>query len=288
MKKYNINNPMAPLWLIFPEISRGSIGWRMGYGEDYAIKFWEWYDLLTEEDKIKYQNLFPEPIGWQGIYKGEINDIYDNEGNLCWIKNEERKYSLENIKQDHRSGKKNKYIYFWGHQPSKNGEITKTCFSQWWKSDFVIDGDKYCCMEQYMMAEKARIFDDEEILDRILESRNPREIKALGRKVRNFDQEVWENSRYSIVLIGNYNKFIQNEELKEFILGARNRVLVEASPYDKVWGIGMAQDNENIENPFRWKGINLLGFALIEIRDEIKRVCQNENLIDFNQLNKDF
>jgi ribA/ribD-fused uncharacterized protein len=177
------------------------------------------------------------------------------------------KYSIESVQKDFLAGKKMKYLFFWGHQPSADGRITKSCLSQWWKSDFKIDTINYCCMEQYMMAEKARLFDDKEILEEILNCNQPKKIKELGRKVRNFDEEVWKKERYSIILKGNYAKFVQNESLRRFLIETKNRVLVEASPYDKIWGIGMMADDEHIENPLEWKGLNLLGFALMEVRD---------------------
>jgi len=190
------------------------------------------------------------------------------------------KYSLDNLQKDFQSGKKIKYLFFWGHQPSADGSITKSCLSQWWMSSFTIETNTYCCMEQYMMAEKARIFKDEDMLKEILQSKNPKQIKELGRKVRNFDEKVWENKRYSIIFNGNYAKFFQNEELRKFLISTKDHVLVEASPYDKIWGIGMSANDKNIENPLEWKGLNLLGFALMEVRDEIIRVCENCDKLD--------
>ncbi|AWI04220.1 NADAR family protein [Clostridium drakei] len=179
------------------------------------------------------------------------------------------KYTIDNLKQDFQKGKRIKYLFFWGHQPSKDGSITKTCLSQWWKANFVVDENSYCCMEQYMMAEKARLFKDNETLDEIMKSSHPKQMKTLGRKVKNFDEELWIKSRYSIIVKGNYAKFTQNENLKEFLIQTKDRVLVEASPYDRIWGIGMSKDDHNIENPLCWKGLNLLGFALMEVRDKI-------------------
>ncbi|AKA69712.1 NADAR family protein [Clostridium scatologenes] len=179
------------------------------------------------------------------------------------------KYTIDSLKQDFQKGKRIKYLFFWGHQPSTDGSITKTCLSQWWKANFVIDGYTYCCMEQYMMAEKARLFKDNETLDEIMKSSHPKQMKTLGRKVKNFDEELWIKSRYSIIVKGNDAKFTQNENLKEFLIQTKDRVLVEASPYDRIWGIGMSKDDYNIENPLYWKGLNLLGFALMEVRDKI-------------------
>lgn len=286
---YNINNPMAPPWLMYPNISRYSIGWRMGYGESYVMDFVDWYSDLCKEEQKQFQQVFPEPKGWLGWYEEEYTDgdIY-NEDTLLGNTNGEMRYSLESIRNDFQRGKKIKYLFFWGHQPSQNGSITKTCLSQWWKAFFTIDTDTYCCMEQYMMAEKARLFEDNETLEKIMKSNHPKQIKDLGRQVKNFDEDIWIRNRYSIILNGNYAKFIQNEDLRQFLIGTKDRILVEASPYDKIWGIGMSADNENIENPLLWKGSNLLGFALMEVRDELIRVCQNYDKLNLIKLHEMF
>ncbi len=290
MKKiYDINNPIAPPWLMYPYISRGSIGWRMGSGEYYIHEFGDWYSSLTVEDQKQYQLMFPEPKGWLGWYNEDCTEedtYYDD--HLIWNKDGEMKYSLDSLQDDFKKGKRIKYLFFWGHQPSADGSITKTCLSQWWKADFSIDMDEYCCMEQYMMAEKARLFEDHEVLKEILKSHHPKQIKELGRKVKNFDEDVWKKRRYSIILNGNFAKFLQNEDLKQFLMNTKNRVLVEASPYDKIWGIGMSVDNKSIENPLEWKGQNLLGFALMEVRDELIRVCQNEKKLNLQKQREEF
>lgn len=100
-------------------------------------------------------------------------------------------------------------------------------------------------------------------------------MKTLGRKVRNFDEVVWNEVKYSIVLNGNYLKSTQNPELREYLLATGDRVLAEASPYDGIWGIKMGKSDENAFNPLKWRGENLLGFALMEVRDEIRRVWEN-------------
>ena len=134
-----------------------------------------------------------------------------------------------------------------------------------------------------MMYNKALLFDDKDIANEILNTNQPKAIKELGRKVKNFNDEAWDKMKYKIVFTGNYYKFSQNADLRNFLLSTKNKVLVEASPYDKVWGIKMKYDDENIENPFCWKGENLLGFALMEARDEIKRVYKNYDLIDWSK-----
>lgn len=111
-------------------------------------------------------------------------------------------------------------------------------------------------------------------------SDDPKQIKALGRKVHNFDDTIWNKAKYSIVLNGNYLKFSQNPELREFLLSTGDDILVEASPLDAIWGIRMSENNENARNPLKWSGRNLLGFALMEVRDEIRRVWANAELCE--------
>lgn len=179
------------------------------------------------------------------------------------------KYTIESIQKEFKQGKNLKYLFFWGHQPSKDGSITKSCFSQWWICDFEIDGEKYHSAEQYMMAEKAKLFGDHEIRKQILEAKHPKQAKSLGRMVQGFKEEIWSDNCFDIVRRGNLAKFSQNKELFEFLVNTKQRVLVEASPVDKIWGIGLAADHDNIENPLIWNGKNLLGFALMEVRDEL-------------------
>lgn len=163
----------------------------------------------------------------------------------------------------------NKFLFFWGHQPSKDTSITKTCFSQWWKSSFVVDGLEYKTAEHWMMAKKALLFNDTENFDKILSAKSPAEAKNLGREVKNYNEDVWREHRYEIVKEGNFHKFSQNPELKEFLLNTKNRILVEASPVDPIWGIGLSEDNPDSQYPEKWQGQNLLGFALMEARDEL-------------------
>lgn len=179
------------------------------------------------------------------------------------------KYNREMIIEKFNTKEKLKYVFFWGHT-QKDNEITKTCFSQWYPCTFVVDGITYYTAEQYMMAQKALLFQDEDIFHEIMEAKHPKEYKALGRKIRGFDEKVWNEKKGQIVIEGNYAKFSQNESLKEFLLTTGNRVLVEASPYDKVWGIKLAANTPNIENPTIWKGENLLGFALMEVREMLE------------------
>ena len=172
-----------------------------------------------------------------------------------------------NIKQLIDNKAENKFIFFWGHRASADGNIAKTCFSQWWESPFAESGILYKTAEHYMMAKKAELFKDTEIQHQIIAATTPAEVKKLGRLVKNYDDEIWLANRYAIVLQGNYLKFSQNKELKNLIINTGHRIIVEASPVDMIWGIGMAADNPEIYFPEKWKGLNLLGFALMEVRD---------------------
>ena len=179
------------------------------------------------------------------------------------------KYSVEKIIQEYDEGQNLKFLYFWGHTPNKDGSIGKTCFSQWWKASFVKGDEVYKTAEHFMMAEKARLFQSLEIRDKIITSAHPSEAKKLGRKVQNFDDKVWDKHKYEIVKEANLLKFSQHSDLKEFLINTKNRIIVEASPVDTIWGIGLSKDSTNAQNPNLCKVENLLGFALMEVRDEL-------------------
>ncbi|EKQ57974.1 MULTISPECIES: NADAR family protein [unclassified Clostridium] len=286
-ENFNINNPMAPPWLMFPDMRRHSAGWKMGRGERYICEFINWYGNLTAEEKDAFQGMFPEPKGWLGFYdRDDSEDIYDS-NILLWNRDGEIDYNIDCLKGDYKDGKNLEYLFFSGHQPSKDGNITESCLSQWWKSNFRIDSNDYSCMEQYMMAEKARLFNDNEALEKIMKTSNQLIMQEVGRDVKNFNEKLWIKRRYAIILNGNYAKFGQNHELRQFLTDTRDKVLVNASAYDNIWGIG-TYDFENRENPCAWEGANLLGFALMEVREEILRIYNNYDKLDFAMINKLF
>lgn len=169
------------------------------------------------------------------------------------------------------SGQAYKYLFFWGHHPARDGSITKSCFSQWWSSPFFIDGVLYPTAEHYMMAEKANLFGDRATAALILQAGHPKQVKALGRQVLNFDEALWQEKRSEIVIAGNVAKFSQNSALRKFLLQTGDRVLVEASPADPLWGIGLAEDHPDASQPHKWPGINLLGFALMAVRNQLQQ-----------------
>ncbi|MEV5501524.1 NADAR family protein [Nonomuraea fuscirosea] len=165
-----------------------------------------------------------------------------------------------------RSGRRLKYLCFWGHRPARDGGVGAGCLSQWWPVTFTEDGHTFASAEHYMMAHKAWLFGDEATAAAILAAGSPGEAKALGRGVRGFDEAVWEDQRFAIVVRGNTAKFGQHPQLAAYLLGTAGRVLVEASPLDRVWGIGLAATDERATTPSAWKGLNLLGFALMATR----------------------
>lgn len=150
-----------------------------------------------------------------------------------------------------------RYVFFFGKQD---------IFSNWHPCQFEYKGVRFNCVEQFMMYSKAMLFGDREVAERILASDDPKEQKALGRQVRGFDDAVWTEKCMSIVTVGCREKFAQSPALLDGLLATGSRQLVEASPYDKIWGIGMAAHDPRAENPDQWLGQNLLGKALMQAR----------------------
>ena len=180
------------------------------------------------------------------------------------------RYDLNWVQQQYTDNGQLDARYFWGHQPRKNGQIGESCFSQWWHEGFRLDGKTFATAEHWMMYEKARLFDDTASMSAILAAASPQEVKELGRQVVGFEDETWRAERYAIVYQGNYHKFSQDDPMREFLLSTGEAVLVEASPYDRIWGIGLKKGDAGFDNPFQWRGENLLGFALMEVRDRLR------------------
>jgi ribA/ribD-fused uncharacterized protein len=162
------------------------------------------------------------------------------------------------------------FLFFWGHTPKpKQTHIGRECLSQWYPAPFELGGSIFPTAEHLMMYRKAMLFGDAATAERILEVRHPGEAKALGRTVRGFDEAVWERARFEIVVAASLAKFSQNSTLRSFLLSTKDRVLVEASPRDSIWGIGLAESNPASRSPDQWRGLNLLGFALMRARREL-------------------
>ena len=180
------------------------------------------------------------------------------------------KYSIDWLKEKVKQGSAVKYFFFWGHTPKIPGATDKSCLSQWFPAAFTVEGITYPTAEHWMMAEKARLFKDSAALAEILKSSKPGAAKELGRTVKNFDKAVWDAKAYHIVVEGNIHKFSQHESMKSLLLTTGNQIIVEASPPDRIWGIGLDQENKGAQNPNTWRGTNWLGFALMEVRDQLK------------------
>jgi ribA/ribD-fused uncharacterized protein len=180
-------------------------------------------------------------------------------------------YSIDKLTGEIEEGLEPEYLFFWDYTQKKAGVIDKSCFSQWYPAAFAAEGIEYATAEHWMMYKKALLFKDEKASVKILAAEKPAVAKALGREVKNFDAGTWNEVAYSLVIQGNKHKFEQHPQLLEFLLNTKDKIMVEASPADTVWGIGLTQDHPNATNPFKWKGTNLLGFALMEVRDILKQ-----------------
>ncbi|MGY4924492.1 NADAR family protein [Streptomyces sp. 900105755] len=178
--------------------------------------------------------------------------------------------SVEALIRAVQAGARIRYLHFWGHRPRPDGQVSASCLGQWWPSPFVVDGVEYATAEHWMMAAKARLFGDAEAERAVLAAAHPAEAKKAGRLVRGFDEAAWERERLGIVTEGSVHKFAAAPELRDFLLATGDRVLVEASPMDRVWGIGLAASDAAADDPGRWRGLNLLGFALIAARDQLR------------------
>eukprot|EP00301_Raphidiophrys_heterophryoidea_P019233 c4197_g1_i1.p1 GENE.c4197_g1_i1~~c4197_g1_i1.p1 ORF type:complete len:383 (+),score=95.99 c4197_g1_i1:109-1257(+) len=153
------------------------------------------------------------------------------------------------------------FVFFW--RPTQvNGE-----FGQWYSSPFTIDDVEFSCAEQYMMYRKVMLFGDEGLAKKILQTKSPKVMKSLGRKTSTWDERLWHKWRLSIVVKANMAKFGQDQDLMQCLLATGSKTLVEASPRDKIWGIGISASNPDAKHPNKWKGQNLLGVAITYVRD---------------------
>jgi ribA/ribD-fused uncharacterized protein len=178
--------------------------------------------------------------------------------------------SVADLTAARAAGQRPNFLFFWGHQQERGGGVGAGCLSQWFPSRFTVDGVTFATAEHYMMWRKAVLFGDAAMAERILAARHPHEAKKLGGRVDRFDQRVWDEHRVPIVVAGNLAKFGGDPALRDYLTGTGARVLVEASPLDRIWGIGLSRDDERAADPLRWRGLNLLGFALMRVRDELR------------------
>ena len=175
-------------------------------------------------------------------------------------------WTKDRLAQHVESGAAVDFLFFWGHTPKQPPQIDASCLSQWFARPFTVGGVTYPSAEHFMMAEKARLFADEGAEARILAVASPAEVKAIGREVNGYNDAAWAAARFDAVVRGNVGKFGEHPDLRAFLLGTGERVLVEAAPRDQVWGIGLGASNPMARQPLQWRGQNLLGFALMEVR----------------------
>ena len=164
--------------------------------------------------------------------------------------------------------KEEKPVFFW-HAEDTYGE-----FSSRFEVSFVVEGIVYGSVTQYMMAKKALLFKDLYRYAQIMNERNPEECKALGREVSGFIQSTWDKARIEILFDANYAKFSQNPELEEVLLGTGSREIVEASPYNSEYGIGMSEKEAREADPSQWRGKNLLGESLMQVRSALEAMYE--------------
>ena len=241
---------------------------------EFACDF-ELVDLAVFENSFMRQvkdHIYQKPINWiihkfinRGFYIVGSNGIII-QGNIGFYGN-----SLSDTKRIKVDGSRKRWIF-------KTLDIkeeffffyeTKHPFSQWYKSEFEVSGRKFSSAEQYMMFEKSRFFNDYESADLIMKTRDPRKQKSIGRQVKGFDLEKWNSYAPDIVYEGNFAKFTQNPILKEALIATKGSTLVEASPYDTIWGIGLDHNSSEAAEVTTWKGTNWLGICLTEVREDI-------------------
>jgi ribA/ribD-fused uncharacterized protein len=160
-----------------------------------------------------------------------------------------------------------KYVFFWGG-----------IYSQWYHAPIFIDGVEYNCNEQFMMAEKARCFGDTEALEGIMNAKNPSTQKAWGRKVKNFDPIKWNEISRLVVYRANLAKFTQDSQLQDILLKSGDKTIVEASPEDRIWGIGMSELDPDRFDESKWQGTNWLGIAIMQVRSDIRSLKKHGNV----------
>jgi len=268
------NEWLVPPWMLYVEYTRMSTWWTTGKGAMYMFTWEEWRESLSERRRREYDGLFPPPVFWNSILGH--SGVEGQQKVVLWEFPKGRNYSWASLSEWFAEDPSVRMVFFWKPTRWHGGP---ECLGQWHMSSFFVEDERYCCAEQYLMAEKARVFGDERVRRQVLASADPTQMKQFGRQVAGFDQAVWDAVKYSIVLNGNYAKFTQNAELRDYLVSTMGTFLVEASPQDRIWGIGLAESDLRARDPRRWRGQNLLGCALMEVRDEIVRVWGNADAL---------
>jgi ribA/ribD-fused uncharacterized protein len=176
------------------------------------------------------------------------------------------------------------YLFFWGHTNKSSRPVGEFVLSQWYPAPFTVNGIVYKTSAHWMMSRKAHLFGDRDTFKKILDADRPEDVRALSQNIKGFDELKWVEWRYEIVKDGNFHKFNQHKKLRAYLLNTADAILVETNPVDEVWGIGLTPDSKFLKNPYAWNGLNLLGFALMEVREYLKHFSdldfvQKENSI---------
>jgi len=211
---------------------------------------------------------YPVQEAWRIAIQAILESSYDMDVTIAVLNDQALtlgKRILEETKPNTSGSTNKKFVFFW-KEYLENGH-----FSQWYPAPFQVEGIRYFHNEQYMMAKKALLFGDTRTYNKIMKESEPAACKALGKSVANFNQQLWDSSKEEIIYNANYAKFSQNPELKAALLATGDAIIAEASPYDKIWGIGLKATDPESQDPMKWKGQNLLGKALMRVRDELRK-----------------
>lgn len=181
------------------------------------------------------------------------------------------RYHLSWLTDKFDKGEPLKYIFFWAHSNKSSTPVGEFVLSQWYHSPFSVNEVVYKTAAHWMIARKAILFGDRESFKKILAADRPEEVRALGRNINGFDELKWSERKYEIVKEGNFHKFHQNKKLRTYLLSTEDAILVEASPVDEIWGIGLTCDSKFAKDPYAWNGLNLLGFGLMEVREYLRQ-----------------
>jgi ribA/ribD-fused uncharacterized protein len=165
-----------------------------------------------------------------------------------------------------------KYVFFWGSE-----------FSNWFACKFRYKSITFFNSEQAFMWEKAVFFGDMESAEKILKTPSPSECKALGKKVKNFDAAIWLTEGYKVMFSVNLAKFNQNHRLKDTLISTGNKIIVEASPYDVIWGIGLGSEDDRCLDETQWRGQNLLGKVLMDVRKRLILFDESQFIMSITQ-----
>lgn len=250
----------APLWLMFPNLPRGTIGWRMGYGEEYRINFFK-----VLHNKMEFEKLFPEPLNWKDKsfkeFKKEIPSLkFTPLLGMCWRKSGKPEYDLNNLKEDYAKDNEDniwkniKNIEIANHFLNIKNEDKKILFATW----------QFSSVEHAIFSSKVDCFKKAKVQGVPLNN-----LKHFKNKFTEEEEEIWDKIKYTVCLNAFYYKIMEDEKLKKQLLNTGDKILVYISK-DNVWGVNKKNGGEN-----------LLGFALMEVRNEIRRITKNENLIDW-------